>query len=278
MHVSSVGDRVGQGQPLVELFSPLLESAQEEFLQALRMGGNALVAASENRLRALGISKSEIERLRRERKVDGYIVFRSDMDGVVIKLDAREGMHVRPDTDMVVMADLEQVWIEADVLTRQAGWLAPGLPAIVTLDQSEARALSGELAYVYPEADPVTRAVRVRLSFANPGGQLKPNSFATVRIRERDAVPVLQIPREALIRTSRGTRVIVDAGDNQFQPRVVTVAYESGEMAAISDGLAPGDNVVVSGQFMLDSEASLRSELSRVSAEDERPGPDGHEH
>lgn len=278
VHVSSVGDRVGQGQPLVELFSPLLESAQEEFLQALRMGGNALVAASENRLRALGISKSEIERLRRERKVDGYIVFRSDMDGVVIKLDAREGMHVRPDTDMVVMADLEQVWIEADVLTRQAGWLAPGLPAIVTLDQSEARALSGELAYVYPEADPVTRAVRVRLSFANPGGQLKPNSFATVRIRERDAVPVLQIPREALIRTSRGTRVIVDAGDNQFQPRVVTVAYESGEMAAISDGLAPGDNVVVSGQFMLDSEASLRSELSRVSAEDERPGPDGHEH
>ncbi len=277
VHVSSVGDRVSKGEPLVELFSPLLESAQQEFLQALRMGGDKLVTASENRLRALGISKSEIERLRRERKVDGYIVFRSDMDGVVIKLDAREGMHVRPDTDMVVMADLEQVWIEADVLTRQAGWLAPGLPATVTLDQSEAPALRGELAYVYPEADPVTRAVRVRLSFANPGGQLKPNSFATVRVRERDVAPMLQVPREALIRTSRDTRVMVDVGDNRFQPRVVTVAYESGQMAAISDGLAPGENVVVSGQFMLDSEASLRSELRRVSGEDELPAPDGHE-
>lgn len=278
VHVSSVGDRVGKGQPLVELFSPLLESAQQEFLQALRMGGNALVAASENRLRALGISKSEIQRLRRERKVDGYIVFRSDMDGVVIKLDAREGMHVRPDTDMVVMADLEQVWIEADVLTRQAGWLAPGLPATVTLDQSEAPALSGELAYVYPEADPVTRAVRVRLAFDNPGGQLKPNSFATVRISERDVVPVLQIPREALIRTSRDTRVIVDAGDNQFRPRAVTVAYESGQMAAISDGLAAGDKVVVSGQFMLDSEASLRSELRRVSSETHATAVGEHRH
>jgi len=176
-----------------------------------------------------------------------------------------------------VMADLEQVWIEADVLTRQAGWLAPGLPATVTLDQSEAPALRGELAYVYPEADPVTRAVRVRLSFANPGGQLKPNSFATVRVRERDVAPMLQVPREALIRTSRDTRVMVDVGDNRFQPRVVTVAYESGQMAAISDGLAPGENVVVSGQFMLDSEASLRSELRRVSGEDELPAPDGHE-
>jgi len=278
VHVSSVGDRVSKGQPLVELFSPLLESAQQEFLQALRMGGDALVAASENRLRALGISKKEIERLRRERKVDGYIVFRSNMDGVVIKLDAREGMHVRPDTDMVVMADLEQVWIEADVLTRQAGWLAPGLPATVTLDQSEAPALRGELAYVYPEADPVTRAVRVRLSFANPEGRLKPNSFATVRVSEGDVAPVLQVPREALIRTSRDTRVIVDAGGNQFQPRAVTVAYESGQMAAISDGLVPGENVVVSGQFMLDSEASLRSELRRVSSEDDTSAAGEHRH
>jgi len=278
VHVSSVGDRVSKGEPLVELFSPLLESAQEEFLQALRMGGDALVKASENRLRALGIGPAEIRRLRKERKVDGYIVFRSDMDGVITRLDVREGMLVRPDTDMVVMADLERIWIEADVLTRQSGWLAPGLPAIVTLDQSDHPALRGELSYVYPEADPVTRAVRVRLSFANPDGRLKPNSFATVRISERDASPVLQIPREALIRTSREDRVIIDAGDNGFVPRAVTVAYESGQMAAISAGLEAGEQVVVSGQFMLDSEASLRSELNRVSSGDAAPSGDAHRH
>lgn len=278
VHVSSVGDRVEKGQPLVELFSPLLESAQEEFLQALRMGGDALVKASENRLRALGIGPAEIQRLRKERKVDGYIVFRSDMDGVVTRLDVREGMFVRPDTDMVVMADLERIWIEADVLTRQSGWLEPGLPATVTLDQSDDPRLDGELSYVYPEADPVTRAVRVRLSFANPGGRLKPNSFATVRISEREAPPVLQIPREALIRTSRENRVIIDAGDNRFLPRPVTVAYESGQMAAISAGLKAGEQVVVSGQFMLDSEASLQSELERVGSGSPKAAMDGHQH
>jgi Cu(I)/Ag(I) efflux system membrane fusion protein len=278
VHVSSVGDRVENGQPLVELFSPLLESAQEEFLQALRMGGDALVKASENRLKSLGIGPAEIQRLRKERKVDGYIVFRSDMDGVVTRLDVREGMFVRPDTDMVVMADLERIWIEADVLTRQSGWLEPGLPATVTLDQSDDPLLDGELSYVYPEADPVTRAVRVRLSFANPGGRLKPNSFATVRISEREAPPVLQIPREALIRTSRENRVIIDAGDNRFLPRPVTVAYESGQMAAISAGLEAGEQVVVSGQFMLDSEASLQSELERIGSGGPKASMDGHQH
>jgi Cu(I)/Ag(I) efflux system membrane fusion protein len=278
VHVSSVGDRVEKGQPLVELFSPLLESAQEEFLQALRMGGDALVKASENRLRSLGIGPAEIQRLRNERRVDGYIVFRSEMDGVVTRLDVREGMFVRPDTDMVVMADLARIWIEADVLTRQSGWLEPGLPATVTLDQSDDPLLDGELSYVYPEADPVTRAVRVRLSFANPGGRLKPNSFATVRISERDAPPVLQIPREALIRSSRENRVIIDAGDNRFLPRPVTVAYESGQMAAISAGLEAGEQVVVSGQFMLDSEASLQSELERVGSGGPKASMDGHQH
>ena len=279
VYVSSVGDRVARGKPLVELFSPVLESAQEEYLQALRMGGKALVAASESRLRSLGIGEDEIERLRKERKVDGFIVFRSEMDGVVTQLAVRDGMFVRPATDMVVLADLDRVWVEADVLTRQAGWLAPGLPATVRLDQSEGPALQGELSYVYPEADPVTRAVRVRLSFANPGGRLMPNSFATVRISEAGASPVLQIPREALIRTSRETRVILDLGDNRFEPRAVTVAYESGHMAAVVDGLAAGERVVVSGQFMLDSEASLRSELERVTTDPESSSmPSGHQH
>ncbi|MGB5210130.1 MAG: efflux RND transporter periplasmic adaptor subunit [Gammaproteobacteria bacterium] len=279
VYVSSVGDRIAKGKPLVELFSPVLESAQQEYLQALRMGGDALVSASESRLRSLGIGEDEIARLRKERKVDGFIVFRSEMDGVVTQLSVRDGMFVRPATDMVVLADLDRVWIEADVLTRQAGWLAPGLPATVSLDQSEGPALRGELSYVYPEADPVTRAVRVRLSFANPGGRLMPNSFATVRIKETGSAPVLQVPREALIRTSRETRVILDLGDNRFQPRGVTVAYESGRMAAITDGLSAGDRVVVSGQFMLDSEASLRSELQRVTSGSEpASAPSAHQH
>jgi Cu(I)/Ag(I) efflux system membrane fusion protein len=165
---------------------------------------------------------------------------------------------------MVVLADLERVWIEADVLARQSGWLAAGVPAEVRLDQLPGEALGGRLAYVYPEADPRTRAVRVRLQFDNPGEVLKPNSFATVTIREPDPQPVVRIPQEALIRTSSQDRVIVELADNRFAPRAVVVGYESDGSAAVLSGIEPGEKVVVSGQFMLDSEANLRGELDRI--------------
>jgi Cu(I)/Ag(I) efflux system membrane fusion protein len=264
LHISSVGDRVRTGDVLIEFYSPRLATAQDEYLQALTLGREGLVSASETRLRALGISEREIARIARDRAADGIVRYRSDMDGVVTALAVREGMYVRPDTDMVVLADLERVWIEADVLARQSGWLAAGVPAEVRLDQLPGEALTGRLAYVYPEADPRTRAVRVRLQFDNPGEVLKPNSFATVTIREPDPQPVVRIPREALIRTSSQDRVIVEQADNRFVPRAVVVAYESDGSAAVMSGIEPGDKVVVSGQFMLDSEANLRGELDRI--------------
>jgi Cu(I)/Ag(I) efflux system membrane fusion protein len=264
LHISSVGDRVRKGDVLIEFYSPRLATAQDEYLQALSLGRESLVTASRTRLRALGIAEREIDRIGRERTVDGTVRYRSDMDGVVTALAVREGMYVRPDTDMVVLADLDKVWIEADVLARQSGWLAAGVPAEVRLDQLPGEALAGRLAYVYPEADPRTRAVRVRLQFDNPGEVLKPNSFATVMIREPDPQPVIRIPREALIRTSTQDRVIVELAENRFAPRAVVVAYESDGSAAVMSGLEPGEKVVVSGQFMLDSEANLRGELDRI--------------
>lgn len=266
LFVSSVGDRVENGDPLLELYSPRLVTAQEEYLQALRMGGSALIGASEARLRALGISDAEIERVRESRAVDGRIVYRAPSDGVVTRLEVRDGMFVKPDTDMVVLADVRRIWVEADVLARQSGWLREGVPAVVRLDQLPGKALEGKVTYVYPEADPRTRAVRIRLVFDNPGEVLKPNSFATVTIAEPDPEPVLRVPLESLIRTSEQTRVIVETAPNRFVPKSVRVAYESDGMAAISAGLSAGERVVTSGQFMLDSEASLRGELERISA------------
>ncbi len=269
--VSSVGDRVSKDQVLLELYSPRLVTAQEEYLQALRMGGDSLIAASETRLRALGISNREIARVRETGAVDGRIHYRAPSDGVVTRLEVREGMYVKPDTDMIVLADLRKVWIEADVLGRQSAWLRKGVSATVRLDQLPGQPLEGQVTYVYPEADPMTRAVRIRLAFENPKEVLKPNSFATVTVAEPDPEPVLNIPLEALIRTSEQTRVIVETAPNRFVPRPVRIAYESGGMAAVSGGLSAGERVVTSGQFMLDSEASLRGELERISAGE---GPD----
>ena len=265
LFIASVGDRVGRGGPLLELFSPRLVTAQEEYLQARRIGGAPLIAASEARLRALGIGDEDIRRLRESGTSDGRIVYRAPIGGVVTRLEVRDGMYVKPDTDMVVLADLDKVWIEADVLARQSEWLRAGIPARVRLDQLPDETLDGNLTYVYPEADPRTRAVRVRLAFDNPAGALKPNSFATVTISEPEPAPVLKVPSAALIRTSDQTRVIVEIAPDRFAPRLVTVAYESDGTAAIDHGLEVGDRVVVSGQFMLDSEANLRGELERIS-------------
>jgi Cu(I)/Ag(I) efflux system membrane fusion protein len=281
LFVSSVGDRVARGDPLLELYSSRLVTAQEEYLQALRLGGEGLITASETRLRALGISDDEIRRVREGNAGDGRIVYRAPSDGVVTELGIRDGMYVKPDTDMVVVADLGKVWIEADVLARQSGWLRAGIPARVKLDQLPDGDLEGALTYIYPEADPRTRAVRIRLVFDNPGETLKPNSFATVIVSEPDPMPVLKVPLGALIRTSEQTRVIVEIARNRFAPRQVHVAYESGGMAAISRGLAAGESIVVSGQFMLDSEANLRGELERISSPPAEPGDAGrpdHKH
>ncbi len=168
-------------------------------------------------------------------------------------------------TDIVVLADLSRVWVEADVLARQASWIRAGLPAEVRQTGHAGRVWRGSVAYVYPEVDPVTRAVRVRLEFDNPDGELRPNSFASVRIIEPDPPPVLSVPAAAVIRSGRGERVVVEAAPGRFQPRAVSVAYVSDDRAAIASGLSAGESVVVSGQFMIDSEASLRGELDRLS-------------
>jgi Cu(I)/Ag(I) efflux system membrane fusion protein len=250
----------------------VLASAEEEYVQALRMGGEGLIAASANRLRALGIDDGAIAALRKTRSVGGRVQFRAPIDGIVVGLDARQGMFVRPMTDIVVLADLGRVWIEADVLARQAGWMSAGLPAEVRVPGHADRVWQGAVAYVYPEVDPTTRAVRVRLEFENPDGLLRPNSFASVRIIEPDPPPVLRIPAAAVIRSGRGERVIVETGPGRFEPRAVSVAYVSDGQAAIASGLAAGESVVVSGQFMIDSEASLRGELERLTGvPEERP-------
>lgn len=272
LHVGSLGDEIRKGETLFEIYSPVLASAEEEYLQALRMGGEGLISASANRLRALGIEEPAIARLRKSRSVDGRVRFHAPTDGIVVGLEARQGMFVRPMTDIVVLADLSRVWIEADVLAREAGWMAAGLPAEVRIPGHPDRVWQGSVAYVYPEVDPVSRAVVVRLEFENPDGLLRPNSFASVRIVEPVPVPVIQVPAAAVIRSGRAVRVIVESSPGRFEPRPVTVAFESDGQAAIGSGLVAGETVVVSGQFMIDSEASLSGELDRLTgAADDQP-------
>ena len=273
-NVAAVGDAVSKGQVLFELYSPAMATAEEEFVQALRMDNPRLVSAAARKLEALGIPASSIERLRQTRRAAGRIPFRAEDDGIVVELAGRDGMYIQPMTDVLVIADLSRVWVEADILASKGGWLGAGLPAVVTVESSPGREWRGEVTWVYPQLDPVSRAQRVRMAFDNPDGTLMPNAWASVIISEADPAAVLHIPREAVIRSGRGERVIVETAEGRFVPRAIEAGYESGERVTVISGLRAGEVVVTSGQFLLDSEASLRGELERLVPPG---GDDGHD-
>lgn len=258
------GERVTRGQLLFELYSPTLVSAQEEYLAALRSGNRSLTAASRDRLLALGVSSTDIDRLTKDRKARRTVPVRAESDGVIAHLGVREGIFVTESTEIMSVARLDSVWLFADVFERQASWVQPGQQATVRLDYRPGEIFSSTIDYVYPELDPVTRTLRVRLRFDNKSELLRPNMFARVTIDGTGFGEVVHVPREAVIRGGRINRVVVDLGDGQFKVTPVIVGMESGDRVAIRNGLKAGDRIVISGQFLLDSESNIEAALRRL--------------
>jgi Cu(I)/Ag(I) efflux system membrane fusion protein len=263
--VESEGERVKKGQRLFNLYSPELVNAQEEFVQALNVGNQGLISASRSRLKALGIPVSLIKRLERDRKARQAIPIYASQDGVVSSLSVREGMFIKPATRVMSLADLSSVWLLAEIFERQADWVEVGQPAEVRLAFLPGRTWEGKVEYIYPSLDPKTRTLKARLRFPNPGESLKPNMYANVKIYGGPKDNVIVIPIEALIRTGREERVIIALGEGRFEPRPVRAGIESGEWVEIIDGIEAGEKIVVSGQFLIDSEASLKASMMRMS-------------
>ena len=262
--VNATGDPVQAGQRLFELYSPTLVNAQQEYLAA-RAGGNAaLRAASRERLAALGMDAASIERLDRERTVLQRVPYTAARDGIIAHLGVREGIFVTPATEVLSVANLDAVWVIAEVLERQVDWVEAGLPATVRLEHRPDAPLEAMVDYVYPELDPVSRTLRVRLRLDNPDRALRPNMYARVQLAGRGVRSIVHVPRSAVIRSSEGSRVIVQDDEGRFSQRDVLVGIESGDRVAIRRGLAEGERVVVSGQFLIDSEASLNTALDRI--------------
>ncbi len=267
--VRSEGERVKKGDRLFDFYSPELVNAQEEFVQALAVGNKGLVSASAERLLALGISKQQIAVLRVNRKVRQTIAVFAPQDGVVSTLPVREGMFIKPAMKVMSLADLSSVWLLAEVFERQANWVSMGDSAQVTLSYLPGRQWQGKVEYIYPSLDPKTRTLKVRLRFDNPEEALKPNMYANVKIFGGAKNDILVIPMEALIRTGRNERVIVALGEGRFEARTVNAGIESGDWVEIVSGLKAGEEVVVSGQFLIDSEASIKASLNRMSKPDD---------
>ncbi len=266
LKVRSIGERVKKGDLLFRLYSPTIVNAQAELLQALSRGRTTLINAAEERLDALGVNASYIKRLKRSGKASRTIPVYAPQDGVVYALNVGDGMYAMPSKTILSMADLSSVWVLADVFESDAHAIEPGLPANMTLSYLPGERWDGEIEYVYPTVDPKTRTLKVRLRFDNPGERLKPDMYADVTMHGRPSTNVLSVPRQALIRTGQSERVIVEAEEGAFRPVLVKAGIESGDRVAILEGLSGGERVVVSGQFLIDSESSLSGALARLEA------------
>jgi Cu(I)/Ag(I) efflux system membrane fusion protein len=271
LHVKASGDPVTRGQPLYELYSPQLVAAQEELVLALRRDNPTLVRAAEDRLRALQLAPAVIDEIRRQGRVQQTVVFRSPQDGVVDNLNIREGFFVGPETTLMAIGALDEVWVEAEVFERQAAQVAVGQPVTMTLDFLPGRRWSGQVDYVYPSLDEATRTLRVRLRFPNPQRELRPNMFAQVVIRTGKSEPALLVPRQAVIRVGQQSRVVLDLGHGRYRSTPVRLGRLGERHYEVIAGLEAGDRVVTSAQFLLDSESSKQAGFQRLGDAAEKP-------
>ncbi|MFY8275395.1 efflux RND transporter periplasmic adaptor subunit [Pseudoalteromonas sp. SSDWG2] len=269
LHVKAAGDPVEKGQPLYTLYSPQLVNAQEEFLIALKRNTPSLVSAAKARLKSLQLSAEFIATLESTKRVQQNITFYSPQKGVIEGLQVREGFYVSPGNTLMSIAKLDQVWVEAEVFERDAALISEGLDVTMTLDYLPSKQWQGVVSYVYPTLNSQTRTLRVRLKFDNPGYELKPNMFAQVAIKAQKSANALVVPKEAVIRTGKQDRVVLDFGDGQFKSIAVTIGRVGADEIEVLDGLNEGDVVVTSAQFLIDSESSKNSDFKRMSVNDE---------
>jgi Cu(I)/Ag(I) efflux system membrane fusion protein len=258
------GDPVTKGQLLFELYSRTLVNAQEEYLIALRSNNQPLLKASLDRLQSFGVGTREIARLKKEKTVRQRVPVYAEVDGVIAHLGVREGIYVTPSMEIMSVAKLDSIWVLAEVFERQAAWVRAGQVASVELDYLPGETWQGVVDYVYPELNAVTRTLKVRIRFVNEAVTLRPNMFSRVTIQGDDFGDVIHIPREAVIRGGSIDRVVVATGKGRFRVQPVTIGIESGDRVAIRSGLSANDEIVVSAQFLIDSEANIEAALSRM--------------
>jgi len=263
LRVRAQGEVVQAGQLLFQVYSTRLEVAEQEYLSTLQFNDAGRIAQSEQRLKDLGIEPSFIAKLREQRVIPHLIPFHAPASGVITQLHVRQGSIVTHETPLMELASLESMWVIAEVPQRFASRARVGDPAPFTIDGYPGREFGGRVDYVYPQINPETRTLKVRIEAANSDGALRPNMYATVTLSGDAGAAVLQVPRDSVIRDGKGARVIVALGEGRFSPRPVRLGAESDDAVAILEGVQAGDQVVSSAVFLIDAEASLGSGLER---------------
>jgi Cu(I)/Ag(I) efflux system membrane fusion protein len=271
LHVATTGEPVRSGQPLLDLYSPMLVAAQEELLTARRLveavdpaagdarrSAEAMLAAARRRLAYWDISEEQIQRLERTGEVQRALTLVAPAAGVVLDKDVVEGQRVMPGMRLYRLADLSTVWAEGEVFERDLRLVRLGTPVHVEVDAHPGEHLMARVTFVSPVVDPRTRTTRVRLEIPNPGGRLKPGMFATVFVDVVVGRDVLTVPADAVLATGERNLVFVREADGMLAPRLVVVGDGAGGRVTILSGLAEGERVVAAATFLVDAESRLR--------------------
>ncbi len=256
------GDVVGAGAPLADILVPEWGGAQAEYLAVRRTGDAALARAARQRLVLLGMPDSLIAQVERSGRPQTVVTISTPTGGVIRTLSVRAGMTVTAGQTLAEINGLGTVWVNAAVPEALAGQVRQGAAVRVTLAAFPGETFAGRVSAILPEAQGETRTLTARIELANRGGRLKPGMFATVQLGEASR-PALLVPSEALIRTGRRTLVMLALDGGRYQPAEVRTGREAGGQTEILAGLAEGEKVVASGQFLIDSEASLSGVQAR---------------
>jgi Cu(I)/Ag(I) efflux system membrane fusion protein len=212
LSVRAMGETVKAGQLLFTLYSPMLESAQQEYLDALKIGNRDLIEASRDRLRALGLDAGTASRLAKGGRA-GRVPFHAPISGVITELEAKEGAMVTPDMVAMTITELGSLWVIAEVPESQAGWVSPGTAAELRFPSLPGERVEGRVEYVYPELNMETRTVRARIALDDAPAAIRPNMLASVSLVGAAGAEAVTIPRSALIRSGTEERVVIALGE-----------------------------------------------------------------
>jgi Cu(I)/Ag(I) efflux system membrane fusion protein len=274
LHVNTTGQPVSKGQPLFEVYSPELVAAQREFAIAAqgkkslkdagaesRSGMAQLAESSLTRLRNWDVSEEQIEALEKSGEAKRTVTFRSPATGIVMEKKAVSGMRFMPGEMLYQVAELSRIWVLADVSEQDIGLVTSGRKAQVRINAYPDKWFEGVITYVYPTLKAETRTVPVRLELANPGGLLKPGMYAQVELSSGNAAKVVAVPVSAVIDSGVRKVVLVQPGEGRFEPREVQLGARSADWVEVKGGIAAGEIVVVSANFLIDAESNLRASL-----------------
>ena len=276
--VEKTGEQVKKGTILLEFYSPQLVSSQQEYLLALSNyenlkdspfddiseGAEEMIRSTRERLELLDVPAHQIKELEQSRKIKKALHIHSPFDGIVMNMGVREGQYIGPKTELYMLADLSEVWVYVDIYEYELPWITVGDEADMRVAAVPGKTFTGKVTYIYPYMESETRTIRIRMEFDNTELLLKPNMFANVTVHAGQRVEAVVVPSEAIVRSGSREQVFLVRGAGKFEPRNITVGLSADGFTQVLEGVEPGDEVVTSSQFLIDSESKLREATAKM--------------